>query len=172
MAIQVPLVISFDTFVQISVPRRLHVYRLALVTWLMMSVMNLKGCLLLNKGFDTVRCVKNASMTQTEWYQTNRYVKGERDSSDGKDENSRVKIDNALCLQWESKGRNKNVGEIIHCRWLCSVSLLFLHKVSWFLFLACHLSSDVIIMAWQRGKFESKWIKRSESRLYGNEIAN
>lgn len=56
--VKVRLVISFDTFMQISVPRHLHVYCLALVIWLMMSVMNLKVYLLLNKGLDTVRCVK------------------------------------------------------------------------------------------------------------------
>lgn len=42
---------------------------------------------------------------------------------------------------------------------VCSVSLLFLHTVSWFLFFACHLSTEVITMPVRRGKFERRRMK-------------
>lgn len=70
-----------------------------------------------------------------------------------------LKIDVGPCLWRKSRGRNENVGKIILCRWQCSVSLLFLHTVSWFLFFACHLSTEVITMPVRRGKFERRRMK-------------
>lgn len=46
--------------------------------------------------------------------------------------------------------------EIIHCRRLCSVSLLFLDALSGFLPFTCHLLSALIIMPRRSGEFESE----------------
>jgi len=71
-----------------------------------------------------------------------------------------MKIDNGLCLWWKSVGRNENVGDIIHCRWQCSVSLLLLHTQCWFLFFAWHFSAEVIMKS--KRKVWEQDNKRSE----------
>lgn len=53
-------------------------------------------------------------------------------------------------------GGIQNVEEIIHCRRLCSVSLLFLDALSGFLPFTCHLLSALIIMPRRSGEFESE----------------
>lgn len=84
----------------------------------------------------------------------------------------KIKIDNIRCLWWKSRRRNKNVVKIIHCRWLCGVSLLFLHTVSWFSFFLrlpafkCtdyHAKAQRRVWGWEN--------KRSERWLYTNKIA-